>query len=869
MSVDTPALLGLLVLAPLVWWTGRRRPGGRWASWLRATAVVALVLALAGLHRTRDRPAGGACVVVAADASDSMHDAGAAAARAAVTPVLAALGPNDVVGALRFGATSEVTRRPAVGRVDVAQLFEGTTSDRRAPELSSPTTADGFARTRRDPALDTSETDLASALATAAMLCPSSKQPSLLLVSDGHETRGSVLAEAALASAKLPVFPVIAGDDTLPIAEVRRLLAPSLASAGTRWPLEAVIENRAPTPLDVEVVLAANDEEPLVHPARIPPGTSVVGLPHPLHGPGPLLLEARLRLPADLPQPRGVAQATMTVASPLSVLVVSERAPSVIAAALDEQQVDATVVSPANLRPARLAAAHVVVLDNVGSAALGSSMLDALERWVARGGGLVVTGGPHLFGDAGFLKTSLARLLPTELLSQEPEPEEREPIALELVIDRSNSMGYVSRPGGVAGEKMEYARRAALAVLEQLAPEDLIGAIAFDAVPHELSPPLQASEVGGALTTRIGTLQYGGGTDFKDALLLAHDRLAAVDRRVRHVILLTDGDTNRRVDDHYQVIDELARAGVTVTAIRIGADTVNLELLAIISESTGGEFHHVPQIEALPQLMIHDARIVMEHAARRSRLPVRVRDGGAILAGISARELPEVTRWARTRPRSGAEVRLEIESRHGPEPLLVTWQYELGRVAVLPVDFQAGAARWPGWSGFGTLWAQLAQWASAPGLEDDVALRAGQTDGGVMLEVETVEGEPSPVTVTFADGRAVRLRPTSPRRFAATVGGLSSGAHAVTLQAGHFRRDVELMVPAHGASPREHQPGPPNVGLLRTLAAVTGGAMDATPERLLAARPGTERERMPLDGWLAALAIVAVLGDVALRRRAG
>jgi len=860
LAVDTPAALALLTLVPLVWLVARRRPGSGAATGLRMTAVVALVLALAGLHHTRNRPAGGACVLVAADASDSMAHASARAAGAALAPVLASLGPRDVVGALRFAATSEVVRRPVSGGVDVETLLAAGTDlfDGRS------TGPDGDPRR---PHLDTTESDLGGVLATAATLCPPQTQPALLLVTDGHETRGSVLAEAALASTPLPVFPVVAARATLPLAELRRLLAPALVAAGTRWPLEAVVESRATTPLDVEIVLAADAEEPLVHAARIPPGTSVVGLPHPIHGPGPLLLEARLRLPPDLPQPTGVAQASLTVASPLAVLVVSQRAPSVIAAALAEQHVDADVVTPAALRPARLAAAHVVLLDDVGSRALAPGVLDALEGFVARGGGLVVTGGPHLFGDAGYLQTPLARLLPTELLSQEPEPEEREPIALELVIDRSNSMGYVSRQGGVAGEKMEYARRAALAVLEQLAPEDVIGAIAFDAVPHELSPPLPAREVGATLTSRIGTLNYGGGTDFKDALLLAHDRLAAVDRRVRHVILLTDGDTNRRVDDHYQVIDELARAGVTVTAIRIGADTVNLELLAIIAEATGGEFHHVPRVEALPQLMIHDARIVMEHAARRSRLPVRVRDGGPILAGLEARELPEVTRWARTRPRPGAEVRLEIESRNGPEPLLVTWQYELGRVAVLPVDFQAGAARWPGWSGFGTLWTQLAQWAAAPGLADDVSLRARRTGPDVELTVETVEGDPSPVTVTFADGRVLRLRPSGGRTFTATASGLAAGLHHVTLQAGRLRRDLELMAPAHAASPREHRPGPPNLGLLRTLAETTGGAMDASPARILAARPGTERERVPLDGGLALAAMIAVLADVGLRRR--
>src|SRR5205823_2652926 len=104
------------------------------------------------------------------------------------------------------------------------------------------------------------------------------------------------------------------------------------------------------------------------------------------------------------------------------------------------------------------------------------------------------------------------RARPVELQSQRPEPKEREPIALYVVLDRSDSMGFASGPNLPYGAKMEYAKRAALAVVDQLGPHDLVGAIAFDSEPYELSPLLPLAEGRAALTAKIRQLQYGGGT---------------------------------------------------------------------------------------------------------------------------------------------------------------------------------------------------------------------------------------------------------------------------------------------------------------------------------------------------------------------
>jgi hypothetical protein len=88
-----------------------------------------------------------------------------------------------------------------------------------------------------------------------------------------------------------------------------------------------------------------------------------------------------------------------------------------------------------------------------------------------------------------------------------------------------------------------------------------------------------------------------------------------------------------------------------------------------------------------------------------------------MLAGLPADDLPRVARWAVTRLKDDAELRLYLDAGSRHDPLLATWQYELGRVAVLPADFQSGAAEWAGWDGFGKLWSQLVLWAMPPAAE--------------------------------------------------------------------------------------------------------------------------------------------------------
>jgi hypothetical protein len=265
--------------------------------------------------------------------------------------------------------------------------------------------------------------------------------------------------------------------------------------------------------------------------------------------------------------------------------------------------------------------------------------------------------------------------------------------------------------------------------------------------------------------------------------------------------------------------------------------------------------------------MISDTRRLIDTAPYREGATPRIGDVGPMLAGIAEQELPPVARWAVTRARPGAEVRLYVEMAGRRDPVLATWQYELGRVAALPVDFQAGAATWPRWQGFARLWTQLVLWAAPPGLAGERRLVADREGEHTRIRLEPAGEETPPVVLRVTEIGDVVLARTDHRTFEAVVRRLAPGHHAGWLRTGNGPEEpMDLIVPAVSASAREDRALTPNRALLEQVAALTGGRVDPEPAALLAARPGVGHRVVPLEGALIPLALILVLCDVAVRR---
>jgi len=849
-----PSALVLLALLPLFVWL---RPRQRRASWLRGLAFLLLVLAGAGLRLSALLPQSDLAVIAAVDLSDSIDGKGRAWARGYVERLAGALPPGDQLGVLQFGG-------------DVAVL-------------QAPAAASQLAWTELPVA--SRSTNLAAAIESALSLFPPDSERRLVLLTDGNETDGNGAATIAAAKlARTTIFTAVPPREGGADIAIDKVSAPPVVTEGTRFTVRVVVRNEASArPAALELLA---DGEPVGRESfELQAGHNSLEIPFALRGAGARRLRVRLDAPGDTVPGNNERAVTVTVSGKTRVLVLTPRRHSPIASALQRQGADVVVGDPARLPDAAgdLAAYHAVVLDGVSARSFGGHSLDVLEAYVRDlGGGLVVAGGDAVFGDKDFKQTALERLLPVTLEPRKPPKREREPLALFLLIDRSKSMGYHFRNRFEFSEshsKLVYAKRAALSVVRQLRDTDQLGVIAFDSLAFELAP-LRAMRDNRVLLERdLPRVQVGGGTDFFDALQSALRQLRAARSSNAHIILMTDGNTNRPPGEHDELIAGLARAAISVTTIRIGDDQEDLTLLKKISQRTGGAFYQVQNAETLPELLLRDAsRQVAETPQGTQTFVPRLDTPSPLLLGIGGQEIPTLTGYARARARSHADVLLHVATAERKDPLLATWQYGLGRVVAFTADPHDDAAAWVAWEGFAKLWSQITRGTAPAQTAADLAVHLRRQPGVIELGLDAFADLGGAVLTARlgAEGSQpldVPLAPVGPRRFEARLPLLPPGPANLMVSVrqpdGEVRqRTLPVRIPADDdGTATELERRQPNLNLLQRLSAETGGRIDAPIRAIVGREAGTRRVDYNLDGWLLPLAMLLFLGDVALRRR--
>lgn len=454
-------------------------------------------------------------------------------------------------------------------------------------------------------------------------------------------------------------------------------------------------------------------------------------------------------------------------------------------------------------------------------------------------------------------------------------------MALFIVIDRSNSMGFNSRIGTLRdGEKLRYAIQAGMAVVKQLKDHDRVGVIAFDARPHEIAPLRPLKENRRKLLDALPRIVESGGTDFYDALAIAAEQLRRARVSRKHVVLLTDGDTNRAGGDEYRdLIAGLAAAKISVTTIRIGDNTVNLKLLQQISTGTGGSFHHVADAQMLPDLMLRDTSRALRPLAPRSQLFFPALGSKHQLFEQSAEvELPHLRDYAFSKSKPHSETLLHIARSNRQDPLLSVWRYGLGRVAAFTASPRDDAESWPGWAGYARFWSNLAYWTARRESDHDISVRAVRRAGSTELIAESfgrghtesiISGQlfvddDFAIDADFvADQQGLyraNLRPLPAGRFPLRL--LSRSASGAVREA----RSIVAIPAQLEDEMEEYRETGNDEDLLRELTSRTGGTLNAPASEILNRPTGSRTVSYPLAKFLVPLAMLAFFIDVALRR---
>lgn len=339
------------------------------------------------------------------------------------------------------------------------------------------------------------------------------------------------------------------------------------------------------------------------------------------------------------------------------------------------------------------------LLMNLPAVDLHTVQQELLEVWIRQhGGGLAILGGENAFGPGGYFRTPLEAMSPLSSRVPADAPE----VAMVFVVDRSGSMSQ--RVG--ASNRMELAKEATIGALELLAPESVVGLIAFDAEAEVLMPMQPVTQVEAFLRAVEG-LRAAGGTALHPALVEAYTLLQGVDSATKHVVVLTDGLSQPA--DFVGILSRLREIGVTTSMVGIGdgADRIQLTELARLG---GGAFHHTTDVRALPSILAQEAMMLSSTPIKLDRtLPRWVSPGVGFLAGLDTDPIA-VGGYVATTLQPGALAHLVVPD-DDDSPLLASWRYGLGQVVAFASHGAGAWARdWILWPGYAQLWSQVVRW---------------------------------------------------------------------------------------------------------------------------------------------------------------
>jgi Mg-chelatase subunit ChlD/uncharacterized membrane protein len=848
LSVLVPLTVALALLGPR-----RPTPVRFWSSLaLRIFFLTAIILALCGIQlRLR---ADTLTAVFLLDVSDSIPEEQQSYGESLIRSAIAEMPPGDKAAVVVFGQDALVERLAS--------------EENSLPGLASVPV--------------TFRTDIASALQLGLALFPAEGAKRLVLLSDGRENLGEALEQAELAAAheiELSFIPLQGPQGEIEVL-VEALNTPSDVRAGQSIDLTAILQSTAQSSGTLRVF--GDGELIYTQDVRLQPGTNRFLIPVEAGESGFRRFQAQILPNADTRLQNNAASAFTVVHGPPHVLLVEGQPAdgNNLAEALDAAGMQVSRVSPESMPAtlAELATYDAVVLANVPAGSLPDGVMETLPVYVRElGRGLLMAGGENSFGAGGYLRSSIEEALPVYMDVRARELSAN--LALVLAVDKSGSMGrcHCDNPDlnqtytrqEVGQPKVDIAKEAIMRAASALSDQDILGVVAFD---DQARWAVEASRLTDLVTLEqsIGGIQAFGQTNVGAGVEAAYEALQNSDARRKHIILLTDGWTHS--GDLTGLAEEMSTQGITLSVVAAGEGSA--EYLEDLADAGGGRYYPAKDIFGVPDFFLKETiTAVGEYIIEQPFYPLPSLPGQA-LSGLDPAGLPALYGYNGTSPKNTAQTQLATPQGH---PLLVTWQYGLGRSAAWTSDLKnQWAADWVGWEGFPRFAAQLVGWTLPAPQEQGLVSQAGleQDRAIIRLEAEDEDGRPrnfleALATVIDPDlqSQEVRLSQVGAGRYESSMEVSEPGTYLIRLgvnEGGQSlgQQTLGIVVPY---SPEYKESGT-QLGFLEALAGVTGGGLLADPVAAFTHDlPIADYAREIWRPLLFAVALLFPL-DVALRR---
>lgn len=537
-------------------------------------------------------------------------------------------------------------------------------------------------------------TRLQDAMLKARLEFPANKARRLVVFTDARNTEGHVQsALGVLSEEQVEVFyeplkglqraeacveSVVASTTNAYTGEMVRLTVKAVTNRA--MPARLRVLHRAVVVQETEVTLDPNEDNTFYFDvAMTTPGDSV--------------WTAELAASEDYFQINNQASCTVTVGGEPRLLILHEKTREMrpFRRALEEQGFSVEVRPnqgvPNSLED--LLGFDAVVLASVPATDMSAPQMALLKQYVTDfGGGLVMMGSNNSFGLGGYYKTPVEEVLP--LTSRYEKEKEQPSVAMVLVIDKSGSM---------QGQPIALARQAAKATVELLGQRDQIGVIGFDGQAHEISSMRSAMDRV-TVCDAIDTLGASGGTNMYPGLSMAYSMLSATSAKIKHVILLSDGQSQQ--GDHQGMAQQMADAGITLSTIALGQ--ADWALLSSLAEIGRGRYYETADPESMPKIFTKETVETSRSATKEDLFTLVQTADHPLFNGFDESELPMILGYVMTRMKPATQLLLASDT---GDPLLAVSRYGLGAGMAYTSDVtDHWGTQWLSWDRCGSFWAQ-------------------------------------------------------------------------------------------------------------------------------------------------------------------
>ena len=852
MEITRPLLLLLLLFLPALYYGYRRslvdlsRTQRVISLLIRIIIVVLLILSVADVQylKTDDKLA----VMFLADISDSISDDGLTKATDYVNEALKSQDGNQQSGLIAFTDKAEVVR---------ALLENGDEPD---TELELTEVKQAWLETDED-AGDT--TNIAQAIETAWGTFPANANKRIVLITDGVETQGDAVHTALRGKdfgIQIDTVPLYPSDE--PEVMVQRLDMPAQVKQGAPFNIEVLIHSNHE---DVaEIRLFKNKFEVAKQEARLEEGENRIIFTETAMDSGTLTYDALCRSTKDTRYDNNRALGIISVSGKPKVLLIDENESQAryLTRALEDAKIRVDVRNGLGVpnELADLQNYELVIFSNVPANRLTQNQMELIRTYVQDlGGGFMMLGSENSFGLGGYYKTPIETILPVQTDTEKKK--ETPSLAIVLVIDKSGSMG---------GIKIELAKAAARATVELLGKRDKIGVVAFDGSPFWIAEMHDASDKM-YLSDQIGSITAGGGTNLYPALEQAYFALTETTAKLKHVIVLSDGQSQD--GDWYGIASSMRNERITISTVGIGSGA-DMNLLGNLANWGGGRDYFTQDPYSIPQIFAKETVTASKSAIiDEPFIPQRIKPT-QVLSGIDLELAPFLLGYVATQSRPTAEVFLVSDR---GDPLLASWQYGLGKSVAFTSDAKARwASDWLDWGGYGKFWTQLVRDTMRKATLSNFQTEIKKEKGIAHLAIDALDDAgdflnqlENDVSLISPDLKKKQLAvtQTAPGRYELDFPTQDVGPYFLNVMQKQSGEVVNTQVTGTVVSyPQEYLVHNADDALLTQLAAVSGGKFNASVED--AFRPPEEQVALRIHLWRPFLitALFLLLVDIALRR---